>query len=1116
MALNIRCRWKNPLRAFGILAVSCTALQASAFAQLSGEIEFNRDIRPILSDACFACHGPDKHARQADLRLDDRQAAIDSNAIVPKDAASSLILERIVTTDPELVMPPPKTGKAITREQRELLTRWINQGAEYQPHWAFVPVPKQVPVPQLDLLPSPAENLSSDELGRWRRSPIDAFVLRKMLDQDMLPAPQADSLTWLRRVSFDLTGLPPTPEMIASLQQDASDESKGRIVDGLLDSDAYAERMANLWLDVARYADTFGYQADVNMDVWPWRDWVIRAFRHNLPYDQFVTWQIAGDLLPNASQDQRLATTFNRLHRQTNEGGSIEEEFRQVYVADRTVTAGTAFLGLTLECSRCHDHKYDPISQKEFYSFAAYFADIDEHGLYSHFTRAVPTPAMPLLTAEQQAKREELRVARVRAEEALASWYSKQSAVTQERLVAISAPKGTWEFPLEGSVDGMVGRGTEFNGDDAVSFALNQPHPTEDGKTVQKQFGRESPLAISLWIKPDHYADREVLLHQSVAAEDAAFRGLQLVLDQGKPQFSLIHFWPGDAIRVESLEAVPVKEWTHLAVCYDGSGRAQGVRLFVNGMQVATETQRDQLNRDCRYRGEWGDSNAGSVQLSLGARFRDVGFRGGLMDELNVYDFELSSWEVALVYLQMAKGDLELQRRVRMEAALADEHPSRYLGGDVGGGTELRGMLKELEAKRKAETDFDVSLQYVMTMTPALVKRDVHILERGAYDAPREVVSPSPLTKLRGESLTEVTDSLRQDSLRQDSLGQGSLGQGQGRLGLAQWMLADSNPLTARVAVNRWWSVFFGRGIVATLEDFGSQGAVPTHPELLDWMARDFVEHGWDLRHLCKAIVLSEAYRQSSTPRDAQGGVSQWEVRDPENRYLFHGPRHRLSAEQVRDAALAVSGLLVRKVGGPSVMPYQPAGVWEEAGTGKSYSQAKGEGLYRRSMYTFWRRTAPPPSMLAFDATSRETCTARRETTTTPLQALVLLNDPQYLEAARQVALGVLETADKEGDSGKPGLGKTDGLTGEQVIEDRLQAMSTRILNRPLLTAEVGVLRESYHEQRAYFEKHPEGAQEYLSLGETQVKVEVDRIDLAAWSVVASMLMCFDDFVMKR
>lgn len=1077
-----------------LAVVSSKSNPEAGFA--TAEIEFNRDIRPILSDACFACHGPDKNARQADLRLDDRQAAIDSNAIVPNDADGSSILERIVSTDPELVMPPPKTGKSITREQRELLTRWINQGAEYQPHWAFVPVPKQVSVPQLDLLPSPAGNLSSDELARWRRSPIDAFVLRKMLDQDMLPAPPADSLNWLRRVSFDLTGLPPTPELIASLQKDVSEENKGRIVDALLDSDIYAERMANLWLDVARYADTFGYQADVNMDIWPWRDWVIRAFRQNLPYDQFVTWQIAGDLLPNATQDQRLATAFNRLHRQTNEGGSIEEEFRQVYVADRTVTAGTAFLGLTLECSRCHDHKYDPISQKEFYSFAAYFADIDEHGLYAHFTRAVPTPAMPLLTAEQQAKREELRAARVVAEETLARWYAKQPALTQEWLAAISAPKGTWEFPLEGNVEGIIGQGTVFNGDDAVSFALNQPHPTEDGKTVQKQFGRESPLSISLWVKPDHYADREVLLHQSVAAEDAAFRGMQLVLDQGKPQFSLIHFWPGDAIRVEALEAIAVKEWTHLTVCYDGSGRADGVRVFVNGIQVATEAQRDQLNRDCRYRGEWGDSNAGSVQLSLGARFRDIGFRDGAIDELKVYDFELSSWEVALVYLQMAKGDVELQKQARMEAALADLHPSRYLGGDSATVLELRGLLRELESKRKAETDFDASLQYVMTMSPALVKRDMHILERGAYDAPRELVSPSPLTKLQGDGVTELTESF---------------GQGQGRLDLARWMLGDSNPLTARVAVNRWWSIFFGRGIVSTLEDFGSQGAVPSHPELLDWLARDFVEHGWDLRRLCKSIVLSETYQQSSTPRDAQGGVSRWEVKDPENRLLFHGPRHRLSAEQVRDAALAVSGLLVRKVGGPSVMPYQPAGVWEEAGTGKSYSQAKGEGLYRRSLYTFWRRTAPPPSMLAFDATSRETCTARRETTTTPLQALVLLNDPQYLEAARQVAVGVIESADKEAKSGEK-----KEVTGAQVVEDRLQTMAIRILNRPLVSAESEILRASYQEQRAYFEQHPEGAREYLSLGETQVTGEVDHVDLAAWSVLASMLMCFDDFVMKR
>lgn len=1052
-----------------------SSIERSSSSDLA-PIKFNRDIRPILSDACFACHGPDKHSRQADLRLDDRESAMAAGAITPNSPASSSILERIDSHDPDLLMPPAKTGKSITPEQRKLLESWIQQGAPYESHWAFVPIPNQQISPPL-LSNVHSSDIEASELEAWNRAPIDRWVLKKLLEQQLLPAKQSDPLTWLRRVSLDLTGLPASPEWIESLSKDSSEANKARLVDQLLQSEAYAERMANMWLDVARYADTFGYQADVNMDVWPWRDWVIRAFRDNLPYDQFLTWQLAGDLLPNASVDQRLATTFNRLHRQTNEGGSIEEEFRQVYVADRTVTAGTAFLGLTFECSRCHDHKYDPISQKDFYSLSAYFADIDEHGLYSHFTRATPTPALALTNAEQETKITELRTASVASLTSLQKWIAEQSPPSTPSLLEQSLPKPTWEFPLEGLEDGPVGKGIKFNGDDAQSFALNMPHPTEEGKSIQYQLGLETPFSFSLWLKADHHANRVVIAHQSVAAEDAAFRGMQLVLEQGRPQVSLIHFWPGDAIRIESLEPIAVQKWTHLTVTYDGSGHASGLRIFVNGSPSQTQTIRDQLTRDFRYRGEWGDSNAGSVQFSLGARFRDVGFRDGSMDDLKIFSSELSDWDIAQIYLQATSDPAQSERISLAEQAIAARHPTLFYNLP-----EAKGLLADLESKRKAANDYNASLRYIMTMSNALVARPTHILERGAYDSPRDPVSASPPPNV-GATPPPSSNSVSN------------------RLDLTRWMLDDSNPLTARVAVNRWWSIFFGRGIVASLEDFGSQGAVPSHPELLDWLARDFISNGWDLKHLCKSIVLSETYQQSSVPRN-----SQWEGLDPENKLLFHGPRHRLSAEQVRDAALAASELLVRKVGGPSVMPYQPSGVWEEAGTGKSYSQAKGEGLYRRSMYTFWRRTAPPPSMLAFDATSRETCTARRETTTTPLQALVLLNDPQYIEAGRQIAQASLLANRTE---------------SSEVNEARLQSIALRIVNRPLTQEELAIAIECLDEQRAYFSSNPAAAGEYLKVGDLPpsaelIEDEASRRELAALSVVAGMLMCFDDFVMKR
>ena len=1056
----------SSLSAGWAVALVCI-VATSATAQSDEQIRFNRDIRPILSDTCFSCHGPDKHGRQADLRLDVRENAIEQGAIEPGQSSASAIIARILSHDPTEVMPPPKTGKKLSAGQIELLQRWIDQGAEYEAHWAFVPVPRTL------ALPSPPEAWT-----KWPRQDLDTFVLDKLLRQHMEPAVPAEPLRWLRRVRLDLTGLPPTEEEIDQITADPSDASRERIVDQLLRNPAFGERMANMWLDVARYADTFGYQADVNMEVWPWRDWVINAFNQNLPYDQFVMWQIAGDLLPNATDDQRLATTFNRLHRQTNEGGSIEEEFRQVYIADRSVTAGTAFLGLTLECSRCHDHKYDPILQRDFYSFAAYFADIDEHGLYSHFTRGTPTPALSLYTPEQKQQHLELLNTISDLESRLAillanrreTWLAKRSLVNEEPASLFSeAPQTPWTFPLDGSEPGVFGTSTRFNGDDAVSFALHVPDGDDPNKKRQIQLGRPDAFSISLWVKPEQHADRVVLVHQSQAAEDSAFRGLQLVLQQGKPQFSLIHFWPGDAMRVEAVDAIPVHQWTHLGVSYDGSSHASGARLFVNGRLVDTVVDRDQLTRDFRHRSEWGDSSAGSLPIAVGARFRDIGFRDGCMDELQIFPRELNPVEMARLFAK-SPGANEVEKQAAIQAAILQWDPSS-LQGDP----EYDALMTSLRDARHRENELVVHVRQIMAMASAKKPRTTYVLERGAYDAPREAVAPNPIAAAGGgQSRSSQVDAPSD------------------RLQLARWMVDEQNPLVSRVAVNRFWSLFFGRGLVASLEDFGSQGQPPTHPELLDAVARRFMSQGWNVKQLCKEIVLSATYRQSSTARDPA-----WEQSDPDNRWLARGPKHRLAAEQVRDAALFASGLLVPTIGGPSVMPYQPEGVWEEAGTGKSYQQSQGEGLYRRSMYTFWRRTAPPPSMLAFDATSRETCTARRETTTTPLQALVLLNDPQYIEAARAVAERAIQKHPQDRSA-------------------RWNAMAARLISRPLAEKEQGVLEKAYLEQQSYFQAAPASAAEFLKIGHRPVDASIDPVDLAATCVVAETLMCFDEFVMKR
>jgi len=1038
-------------------------------------IDFNRDIRPILSDRCFACHGPDANARKADLRLDQRQAAIDAGALVPDSAARSPLISRILSTDPEIMMPPPRHNKPLTAEQKQLLQRWVDAGAEYQSHWSFRPVPRTVAVP------------APEDPARWVRSPIDAFVLHQMRQKGLEPAETATREKWLRRASFDLTGLPPSLAELDAFLQDNSVKAYEAAADRLLKSPAFGERMANEWLDVARYADTFGYQADRDMHVWPWREWVIRAFNDNLPYDQFLTWQTAGDLLPAATRDQRLATAFQRLHRQTNEGGSIEEEFRIAYIADRVVTQGTAFLGLTFECARCHDHKYDPITQRDFYQLAAFFANIDEHGLYSHFTETAPTPALLLYEGDQEQRHREV-LDRIAAKEtqleqirqaALARFEAFRAAhpevairrtgrgtlelgATPNQPARTLMPSAQFTFD-DGKVSGgnrsvpgapgtvlsetataagAVGQAIQFGGDD--SFACKG----------SGQFGRTSSLTLSLWVKPAAHRPREIVLHQCVAAEDSAFRGLSLVLDHGLPVVSLIHFWPGNALQVRSETPLAAGEWAQLTITYDGSSRASGLRLYHDGKPLALTVVRDRLTRDIKHRPEWGDSNANGVELALGARFRDVGFRDGCVDDLLVYDKELTPQEVAVV----------CGRAVPEGAELSFEHYLRRYDA------EAMAALTDLSQLRHEENELVTRVRQIMTMQELPEPRATHLLKRGAYDAPGERVTAD----VPASVLPFPADLPRN------------------RLGLARWMTDDRNPLVSRVAVNRFWSLFFGRGLVSSVEDFGAQGQSPTHPELLDWLARDFMDHGWDVKALCRQIVLSATYRQSSVPRKRETYGA-----DPDNLWLARSPHYRLSAEQIRDNALAVSGLLVQKTGGPSVMPYQPAGLWEESGTGKTYHQAKGEGLYRRSLYTFWRRTSPPPTMTTFDATSRETCTARRERTATPLQALVLLNDPQFVEAARVLAENLI-------------------LQTPESLETRFRTAFRQLTSRLPTEPELALMLELHTEQKQQFLSAPERAVALLAIGDKLRRDTLNAADHAATTVVIQMLMSFDECVTRR
>ncbi len=1021
------------------------------------KVDFNFQIRPLLSDRCFTCHGPDEKARKKKLRLDTRDGLFkeldDGGAVVrPGDVSKSDLLRRIFATDDDQ-MPPEKSKLKLSEAEKDLLKRWVAQGAEYKGHWAFNPVEKIAP-------PEPGNREKA-------RSAIDAFVHAKLEGEKLKPSAEAPREILIRRLALNLTGLPPTPEEIDSFLQDQSPAAYERVVEKYLGSPAYGERMALDWLDLARYADTFGYQADVECNLSPWRDWVIRAFNENLHYDDFLRWQIAGDLLPNATHAQKLATAFNRLHRQTNEGGSVEEEFRAEYVSDRVNTFGTAMLGMTLGCARCHDHKYDPITMRDYYSLSAFFNNIDESGLYSHFTRATPTPTLRLWPAGKEAEHAALRKQMAEAEAKLAQVAQSASPEFQKWLasdgeLATTRPIARFTFDavtnnttpdslstnsarLEDGpklIAGHEGQALQFSGDNQVTI-----------KGVG-DFKRTDPFSFALWLKPTEAQDRAVVLHHARAWTDSGSRGYELVLDHGQPFFGLIHFWPGNAIAVRAKQALPLNEWSQVIVTYDGSSRAAGIRLYLNGAPLETETVRDHLSKDIRHRSEWGDAEAGSIHLTLAGRFRDNGFKNGLIDDLQMFDATLTAREVsALSNHAPANADSARQ----LEHFLFRHHQP-YLA-----------LVAELKKFRDEENTLINDVPEIMTMEEMSPRRVTHVLKRGAYDAPGDEVQPDT-----PEKLLKFPD-----------------GQPRNRLGLAQWLTDRNNPLTARVAVNRVWKMHFGYGLVATPEDFGSQGRLPTHPELLDWLAGWFMDHGWDVKALHRLILNSATFRQSSL------AARELVERDPENRLLARGPKLRLLAEQIRDSALAASGLLNRTQGGPSVKPYQPAGLWEQSGTGKTYTQDHGDKLYRRSLYTFWRRTAPPPSMLTFDSITREVCTAKRETTATPLQSLVLLNDPQFIEAARVLGEKLLKQFPS--DEAKRNSEAFRELTGR--LPDKI---------------ELKLLSQLFAEQRTLFAKDIESAKKLLSTGESKWDESLPLAEFAAMTTLASAIMNFDEFVVER
>lgn len=1045
--------------AFVWLLIDGGGNRLSAGGATVAPVNYNLQIKPILSDRCYKCHGPDSKTRKAKLRLDLEESAKAElkngrHVISPGEAGQSELYHRISSKDPDEQMPPPDSKLSLSREETALIKRWIDEGAAWQSHWSFIPL-AEVAVPEVND-------------ASWPLNPIDHFVLKRLQRESLAPSAAAIDELLVRRLSFDLTGLPPTLAEVDAFVSDRSPGAYEILVDRLLAKPEYGEQMAVEWMDVARYSDSFGYQVDRDRFVWPWRDWVVRAFNDNMPYDQFVTWQLAGDLLPNASQAQILATTFSRLHPQKVEGGSTPEEFRVEYVADRTHTFGTAFLGLTVECSRCHDHKYDPFTQKEYYQIYAFFNNIDEAGLYSYFTPAVPTPTL-LLTDDATRERIALVEAGILTTEAsLAELRDRRDSGFPEWLAMSDKQSGIpgcvghfsfgsltdgklvngadYESPATSSegnaiVPGKIGNAIRLTGDDAVSLRFGN-------------FRRYDPFSVALWMKTPDIKERAVVYHRSQAWTDAASRGYELLIEDGQLSAALIHYWPGNAIRVRTRTVVPANTWTHVGVTYDGSSRAAGLSIFVNGVVAECEIVRDQLTKNI--------TGGGGDFIRIGERMRDRGFTGGLVDEFQVYGRQLTPVEMATLYdgetlqnlLSRPASDLNHEERNALFEYYLATVDSQYQA--------QLAVVRSSRIKRSHTVD-GIDEIMVMRDLPPGQTRPSFILRRGAYDAPGEPVEPRTQAAL--SSFPE--------------------GQPYNRLGLARWLTDPRHPLVARVTVNRYWQKIFGRGLVRTPEDFGSQGELPTHPELLDWLSGQFIDSGWDVKRLLRTIVMSRTYRQSSEIRP------ELIARDPQNRLLARFPRHRLPAEMIRDNALAVSGLLVKSLGGPPAKPYE---------VGLSFAPMnpdKGEGLYRRSLYTFWKRTAPAPVMMTLDASKRDVCTVRREQTSTPLQALVLMNGSQFVEAARVLAERLVE---RYGDDWRA------------IIDEMFRLLTSRHATEP----EKEILSQLYHEQVEHFSANPEAAEEFLKNGDAPRGKLLNAVQLASTGVLASALMNFDDCLRKR
>ena len=996
-----------------VLVLLCAWLPASA-----QPVSFNRDVRPILSDKCFRCHGPDQATRKAGLRLDR----------TGHDIGEELIA-RITTSNIDERMPPADSGQKLSAKQISTMRQWVAQGANYEKHWSLIP-PSRPRVPN-----------SADPRVR---NAIDGFVLSRLQREGMSFSQEAGREMLIRRLTLAITSLPPAIRELDAFLSDDQPGAYDRLIDRLLRSAHFGESMAGPWLDAARYADTNGYFTDNERTMWPWRDWVIRAFNANLPFDQFTIEQLAGDLLPEPTLQQKIATGFNRNHMVNNESGLIPEEFRVEYVADRVKTTSTVWMGLTVECARCHDHKYDPISQRDYYRFFAFFNNVPERGLDG--SRGNAAPLLNVASPELETVIASFKKRFLQAEakfKPIQKEISEAQAEWEDAALENLSPSPTnglvAHYPLEksvgrpASVPAMLGNGVNFKGGEVI------------GIDSAPALSANKPFTISVWVKPSAAG---CILSRMDEADH--MRGFDLVYRKNKILFHLVHKWTESDIEVRTIESVPGRRWSHVIVSYDGSSTASGVAIYLNGVRQALSIDRDGL----------GGSISNDEPLRIGRRKASASYKG-VIDELRFYDRELSENDIRQLATEQFLGGALAKDTKKRDKYLTARLREHYVANHA---SEMhRQADQRITRKRKELAELQSSRPVMMVMSEMKKARQAHLLERGEYNKPRDKVSAGVPAVLANLSNTVMSN----------------------RLDLARWLMHHDNPLTSRVIVNRVWSRFFGRGIVATAEDFGTQGAWPDHPELLDWLACEFRDSGWDFKRLIRLIVTSATYRQTSH------GSPDLNQRDPGNRLLARGPRIRLDAETLRDVALAAGGLLVVRQGGPSVKPYQPAGLWKEMTYDGQlgYDTGSGADLYRRSLYTYWKRQAPPPNMLLFDAPTRETCAVGRPRTNTPLQALALMNDPTFLEAARSLAERMYSQA-------------TPLRFGFRVV-----------LSREPTSSEHDTLSQLFHSQLNAFRSDLDAARGLISIGESEPAAGLNPFRLAALTTVANMILSLDEAI---